>query len=79
MYLNEHHNPGGNAINHVRADVLHAETNWARSGIFSMALEAREAQLFTLTMKKGYRIPDNDPECLDLIGLRNDVYRKTGI
>lgn len=44
MYSSEkYHNPGGNAIDHMRADQLIKETDWDRSENFSMTLEAREA------------------------------------
>jgi hypothetical protein len=77
-YLLKHHNPGGNAIQHVRIDDFIDETEWTRKEIMDMALEARENRLVTMTMKTGYRVRDMDPEGLDLIGLWNEVYRKMG-
>ena len=77
-YLKKHHNPGGNAINHIRVDDFIKDTEWTREEIYRMALEAREAGLVTMSLKTGYRVGDNDPEGLELIGLWNEVYRKMG-
>ena len=77
-YLNEHHNPGGNAIEFTRVETIIAETDWSRKEILDMALEGREAQYLTVNMKTGYQVGDFDPEGLDLIGLWNKVYRKMG-
>ena len=44
-YLLKHHNPGGNAIKHVRIDDFIDETEWTRKEIMDMALEARENRL----------------------------------
>jgi hypothetical protein len=78
-YLEKHHNPNGNAINHVRVDDLLPETEWTIAEVYEMSLEAREAGLVTMTMKTGYRVGDNDPEGLDLIGIWHEVYKKMGI
>lgn len=77
-YLEEHHNPGGNAIQHVRVDDFIRETTWTRQEIMDMALEVRDEKYVTMTMKTGYRVGDNDPEGLDLIGLWNETYRNMG-
>ena len=75
-YLEKHHSSGGNALNHVRVDDLLKETEWTLNEIFTMALEAREAKIVSMSIKTGYRIRDNDPEGLDLIGIWNTVYGK---
>lgn len=77
-YLNEYHNPGGNAIQHTRIETILEETKWTREEVFKMALEARENKYISLSLKTGYRDGDNDPESLDIIGLWNEVYRKMG-
>ena len=77
-YLQKHHDPGGNAIQHVRVDDFIGKTEWTRQEIMDMALEAREAKYVTICMKTGSRIGDHDPEGLDIIGLWNDVYRNMG-
>jgi hypothetical protein len=68
-YLNVHHNPGGNAIQHTRVETILSETGWIREELFKLALEAREDEYVTLSPKTGYRIRDNDPESLEIIGL----------
>ncbi len=78
QYLEKHHNPGGNAIQHTRVDTLLEETKWTPVEIYSMALEARDEKYVTMTMKTGFRVGDNDPEGLEIIGLWNDVYRNMG-
>jgi hypothetical protein len=78
-FLEEHHNPGGNTIQHTWIDTNLNETDWTREKVFLLALEARENEYVTLSLKTGYRVGDNDPESLDLIGLWNEVYRKMGI
>ena len=75
-YLLEHHNPGGNAITHIRVDDLLKEIEWTREEVFLLALEASDAYILTLSMKTGYRVRDNNPEGLELIGVWNKVYRK---
>ena len=75
-YLEKHHNPGGNAIKHVRIGTLLEETEWTISEIFNMAYDARESQYLTLSMKTGHRVGDNDPEGLESIGVWNELYRK---
>lgn len=75
-YLLKHHNPDGNANQHVRIDDVIDETDWTRKEIMEMALEAREHKYVTMTMKTGYRIGEYDKEGLDLIGVWNEGYRK---
>ena len=77
-YLEEHHNPGGNAIKFTGVETILKETRWTREEIFQLALEARDDEFITLSMKTGYRVGDNDPVSLDLIGLWNNVYRTMG-
>lgn len=78
-YLSEHHNPGGNAIKHTSIETILSETHWTREEVFKLALEARENEFVTLSLKIGYRIGDNDPESLEIIGLWNNVYRTMGL
>ena len=44
--------------------------------IYQMARLGRDERI--LNMKTGYRIGDNDPESLEIIGLWNEVYPKMG-
>jgi hypothetical protein len=78
-YLQKHHDPDGNAIQHTRVETIQSETDWTREEVFLLALEARENEYVTLSPKTGYRIRDMDPESLDLIGLWNNVYRTMGM
>jgi hypothetical protein len=77
-YLEEHHNPGGNAIQHTRVETILNETKWTREEIYLLALEARDDEYVTLSPKTGYRIGDMDPESLEIMGLWNMVYRNMG-
>jgi hypothetical protein len=77
-YLETHHNPGGNAIQHTWIDTILNETKWTREEVYLLALEARENEYVTLSPKTGYRIRDNDPESLEIIGLWNIVYHNMG-
>jgi hypothetical protein len=78
-YLEEHHNPGGNAIKHTRVETIIDETSWTREEVFKLALEARENEYVSLSLKNGFRVGDDDPESLEIIGLWNNVYRTMGI
>ena len=46
-YLLKHHNPGGNAIQHVRIDDFLDETEWTRKEILDIALEAKDNRRVT--------------------------------
>jgi hypothetical protein len=78
-YLQKHHDPGGNAIQHTRVETILSETGWIREEVFKLALEARDDEYVTLSPKTGYRIRDNDTESLEIIGLLNNVYRTMGV
>jgi hypothetical protein len=77
-FLEEHYNPGGNAIQHTRVETILNETDWTKQEILDMALEACEERYVTVSMKTGCRVGNHDPEGLEIIGLWNMVYRNMG-
>ncbi len=52
-YLQKHYDPGGNAIQYTRIDTILNETEWTREEVFLLALEARENEFVTLSLKLG--------------------------
>jgi hypothetical protein len=48
-YLEENHNPKGNAIQQVRVSMLLDETDWTREEIFELAFDAKQENYVSLT------------------------------
>ena len=77
-YLEENHNPGGNAVQHVRVSTLLDETMWTKEEIFEMAFDAKQENYVSITMKTGTRTGEYTPDGLEIIGYWNELYRRIG-
>jgi hypothetical protein len=75
-YLTKHHNPGGNAIEHVFIEEIIDDTGWSKQQIFNWLMEGNKADLLTFTPTPESTIGEYTPDDIMLIGIWNELYRK---
>jgi len=77
-HMIKHHNPGGNAINHVKVEQIIQETGWTREEILELARDPEAEHQLAPTMLRRDRDWSRDPTPEDLFaaGIWSKIYWK---
>ena len=73
-YMEKHHNPGGNAIEHAFFDEIIDITGWSKTQTYDWLMEGKEAERLSFTPKTGTRIGEYGPDDIEIIGIWNILY-----